>query len=71
MLSSMLSECSPRLIKLGGFCPDHSNAIYANTVPPQFSKSALIQHGVWVTKKAIEAEKERELTAQEERQHFS
>jgi hypothetical protein len=67
----MLSECSPRLIKLGGYCPDHSNAIYANTVPSIYSKSALIQHGVWVTKKSIEAAKERQLSEEEEHAHFS
>ncbi len=71
MLTSILSECSPRLIKLGGFCPDNSDAIYANTVPPKYSKSALIQHGVWVTKKAIMKEKEKELSDLEVRQHFS
>ena len=71
MLTSILSECSPRLIALGGYCPDHSDAIYANTVPAKFSKSALISHGVWITKRALAHQQEQEAEAHQQRQHFS
>jgi hypothetical protein len=39
---STLQGCSPRLIAVGGFCPDNSDAVYTNDFPKAYSRSALV-----------------------------
>eukprot|EP00286_Rhodomonas_abbreviata_P000659 CAMPEP_0181290650 /NCGR_PEP_ID=MMETSP1101-20121128/1527_1 /TAXON_ID=46948 /ORGANISM="Rhodomonas abbreviata, Strain Caron Lab Isolate" /LENGTH=67 /DNA_ID=CAMNT_0023394949 /DNA_START=551 /DNA_END=754 /DNA_ORIENTATION=+ len=67
MLTSLY--CSPRLIAVGGFCADNSDAVYSDTIPSKYSKHALISHGVWMTKKQVLKEKEAE--ADHNTAHFS
>ena len=61
--------CSPRLIAVGGFCADNSDAVYSDTIPGKWSKKALINHGVWMTKKQVLKQEER--AADQHQAHFS
>lgn len=61
--------CSPRLIAVGGFCADNSDAVYSDTIPGKFSKKALIEHGVWMTHKQVLKQQQKEEDVH--RAHFS
>ena len=50
-------------------CPDNSDALYAKDFPKGYSRTQLIQHGVWITKK--ELAKEKQHAEQAIHHHFS
>eukprot|EP00281_Chroomonas_sp_CCMP1168_P018423 CAMPEP_0206231966 /NCGR_PEP_ID=MMETSP0047_2-20121206/11138_1 /ASSEMBLY_ACC=CAM_ASM_000192 /TAXON_ID=195065 /ORGANISM="Chroomonas mesostigmatica_cf, Strain CCMP1168" /LENGTH=67 /DNA_ID=CAMNT_0053655619 /DNA_START=21 /DNA_END=224 /DNA_ORIENTATION=+ len=61
--------CNARLIAVGGFCPDNSDAVYTGDFPKAYSRNALINHGVWVTHKQLAKDAEQQLS--EVHHHFS
>lgn len=69
MLTS-LANCNPRLVGIGGYCPDHSDTIYTADIPKKYSKTQLIEHGDWITKDQLRFDQEQN-AALESRHHFS
>eukprot|EP00286_Rhodomonas_abbreviata_P001512 CAMPEP_0181290366 /NCGR_PEP_ID=MMETSP1101-20121128/1375_1 /TAXON_ID=46948 /ORGANISM="Rhodomonas abbreviata, Strain Caron Lab Isolate" /LENGTH=68 /DNA_ID=CAMNT_0023394645 /DNA_START=217 /DNA_END=423 /DNA_ORIENTATION=+ len=64
-----LKYCNPRLIGVGGVCPDHSDAIYSGDVPKKYSKAELINHGAWITRAKLNWDHEQQAAL--EHHHFS
>ena len=62
-------HCNARLLATGGMCPDNSDALYAKDFPKGYSRTQLIQHGVWITKKELAKEKQHQEQAMHH--HFS
>ena len=69
MLFTQLGHYNTRLLATGGMCPDNSDALYANDFPKGYSRTELIQHGKWITKKEIAKEKAH--AAEAVHHHFS
>lgn len=50
-------ECNPRLVATGGYCADHSNAIYSNLLDPRqvcfLSCRIVVAWGFWRTGSSI------------------
>jgi len=64
-----LAYCNPRLVGIGGYCPDHSDTIYTKDIPKKYSKTQLIERGAWITKDQLQYDQQQQAAL--EHHHFS